>query len=149
MKLRTLSEQSSLSDNPFEVRNHWNGFLRWMTSEVFKLKGLPEQVRNNYIREVEERLEARLAREVEEKARQKAEEKARLKAKEQERKEAEEKVIVEAAAAECGAKAKADPEEATRIAAEEAAKEKEVVLTQGKSSNSDVSQLVLKTLEEL
>ncbi|XP_050908947.1 uncharacterized protein LOC127122692 [Lathyrus oleraceus] len=40
VKLRTLSKQSNLSDNPLEVRTRWNGFLRWMTSEVFKLKGL-------------------------------------------------------------------------------------------------------------
>lgn len=39
-----------------------------MTSEAFKLKGLSEQVRNDYIREAEERLEARLAREAKEKA---------------------------------------------------------------------------------
>ncbi|XP_050897402.1 proline-rich receptor-like protein kinase PERK12 [Lathyrus oleraceus] len=82
MKLRTLSEQSILSDNPSEVRNQWNGLLRWMTSEVFKLKGLSKQVRNDYIREAGERIEARLARETEEKAHQEAEEKARLKAEE-------------------------------------------------------------------
>lgn len=53
-RLRVLSEQSSLSENPSEVRNHWNGFLIWMTSEVFNLKGLSEHVRNDYIRGVEE-----------------------------------------------------------------------------------------------
>ncbi|XP_050890958.1 uncharacterized protein LOC127096433 [Lathyrus oleraceus] len=149
VKLRTLSEQSSLSDNPSKVRNHWNGFLRWMTSEIFKLKGLSEQVRNDYIREAEERLEARMAREAEEEVRQEAEEKARLEAEVQERKEDEAKVIFEATAAEAKAKAKADAEEAARIAAEEADKAKEVALTQGESSNSDLAPLVLKTLEEL
>lgn len=106
MKLRTLSERSSLSGNPFEVRTHWNGFLRWMTLEVFKLKGLSEQVINDYIRSAEEIQEACLEKEAEEKARQ----------------EAEEKAADEAAVAEAEAKAKADAEEATRIAAEEAAK---------------------------
>ncbi|XP_050915850.1 uncharacterized protein LOC127130944 [Lathyrus oleraceus] len=149
VKLKTLSEQSSLSDNPSEVRNHWNGFLIWMTSEVFKLKGLYEQVRNDYIREAEERLEERLAKEAEEKAHQEAEEKERLEAKELERKEAKEKVTAEAAAAKAEAKAKADAEEAAHIIEEEASKEKEVSLTQCESSNSDLSPLVLKTLEEL
>lgn len=86
VKLRSLSEQSKLSDSPSKVRNHWNGFLRWMTSKVFKLKGLPEKVKNDYIRDAEERLEARLAREAEEKARQEAEEKARLEVKEKAKK---------------------------------------------------------------
>lgn len=145
MNLRSLSEQSILSDNPSEVRNHWNGFIRWMTYEFFKLKGLSEQVRNDYIREAEERLEERLAKEDEEKARQESEEKEILEAKEKARKEAEEKAVTEVAAA----KAKADAEEATCIAAEKAAKEKEVSLTQGEPTNSDLAPLVLKTLEEL
>lgn len=59
-----------------------------MTSRVFKLKGLSEQVRNDYIREAEERLEARLVKEAEEKTLKEAEEKARLEAEEQARKEA-------------------------------------------------------------
>lgn len=121
-----------------------------MTSEVFKLKGHSKQVRNDYIREAEERLEARLAREAEEKARQEDEEKERLEDKEKARKEAEEKAIVEAAAAaEAEARAKADTKEATHIIMEEAAKAKEMALTQGDSSNSDLAPLVLKTLEEL
>ncbi|XP_050918407.1 eukaryotic translation initiation factor 4 gamma-like [Lathyrus oleraceus] len=98
VKLRTLSEQSSLSDNPSE------------------------------------RLKARLAKEVEEKARREAEEKARLEAEEKARKEAEEKVV---------ASAKADAEEASHIAAEEAAKSTEVALTRGESSTSDITMLVL------
>ncbi|XP_050909541.1 uncharacterized protein LOC127123359 [Lathyrus oleraceus] len=150
VKLRSLSEQFKLSDNPSEVRNDQNGFLRWMTYEVFKLKGLSEQVRNDYIREVKERLEARLAIEYEEKSRQEAKEKARLEAEEKARKEAEEKAAAEAAAAaEAKAKAKADVKEVTHIDVEEAAKAKEVALTQGESSNSDLAPLVLKALEEL
>ncbi|XP_050896622.1 uncharacterized protein LOC127103401 [Lathyrus oleraceus] len=149
MKLRYLSEHSKLSDSPSEVRNHWNEFLRWMTSEVFKLKGLYEQVRNDYLREAEERLEARLAREAEEKARLKAEEKARLEAEDKARKEVKEKAADEVVATEVEAKAKADAEEATHIDAEEAAKLMEVALTHGESSNSDLASLVLKTLEEL
>ena len=42
-----------------------------------------------------------------------------------------------------------DTEEALRITAEEAAKAKEVALTQGESSNFDLAPPVLKTLEEL
>ncbi|XP_050885576.1 uncharacterized protein LOC127091084 [Lathyrus oleraceus] len=111
VKLRTLSEQFGLSDNPSEVRTHWNGFLIWMTFEVLKLKGLFEQVRNGYLRSAKERLEAPLTKEDEEKACQEVEEKARLEGEEQARKEAEEKVMDEvAAAAEAKAKAKADAE---------------------------------------
>ncbi|XP_050919651.1 uncharacterized protein LOC127137212 [Lathyrus oleraceus] len=149
MKLRSLSEQSKLSDNPYELRNHWTEFIRWMTSEVFKLKGLSEQVRNDYVRDAEVRLEGCLAREVKDKARKEAEERARLEAEEQAIKEAEEKVGVEAASIEAEAKAKADAEEATHIVAEEAAKAKEVALTQGETSNSDLAPLVLKTLIDL
>ncbi|XP_050909533.1 uncharacterized protein LOC127123351 [Lathyrus oleraceus] len=147
VKLRTLSEQSSLSDNPYEIMTHWNGFLRWMTFEVFKLKGLSEQVRNDYIRGAEERLEACLIKEAEEKARHEAEEKASLEAEEQARKEAEEKAATEAAAVE--AEAKVDAKEATRIAVEEAKKSTEVGITRGESSTSNIAPLVLQTLEEL
>lgn len=47
-----------------------------MTSEVFKLKGLSEQLRNDYIRGAEERLEAHLEHEATERARKQAEERA-------------------------------------------------------------------------
>lgn len=57
-----------------------------MTSEVFKLKGLSKQVRNGHIREAEERLEAYLAREAEERALQEDEEKSRLESEEKARK---------------------------------------------------------------
>lgn len=60
-KLRHLFDESRVSDNPSEVRTHWNGFIRWITSKVFKLKGFPKQAKNDYIRGAEERLEARLA----------------------------------------------------------------------------------------
>lgn len=38
-----------------------------MNSEIFKLKGLSEQVRNYFIRDTEERIEARMAKEAVEK----------------------------------------------------------------------------------
>lgn len=41
-RLRNLSYESRVNDNPSEVRTYWNRFIRWMTSEVFKLKGLSE-----------------------------------------------------------------------------------------------------------
>ncbi|XP_050909158.1 eukaryotic translation initiation factor 4 gamma-like [Lathyrus oleraceus] len=101
-------------------------------------------------REVGERLKARLAREAEERARGKAEEKDKFEAEEKARRETAEKAAAESAAAvEAEAKAKADVEEATHIAAEEAAKEKDVALTQGESSHFEFAPLVLKTLEEL
>lgn len=120
-----------------------------MTYEVFKLKGLYEQVINGFIRDAKERLEARLAREAEEKARQEAEEKARLEAEEKARKEAEDKATTEVVSTETEAKAKVDAEETTHIVAEESVKANDVALTQGESFVSDLSPLVLKTLEEL
>ncbi|XP_050877044.1 proline-rich receptor-like protein kinase PERK12 [Lathyrus oleraceus] len=67
--------------------------------------------------------------------------------------EAEEKADVETATAtaatEAEEKAKASAKEATRIAAEEAAKTRANALTQGEQSNSGFAPLVLKTLEEL
>lgn len=108
MRLKQLSEESRLRDNPSEVRTHLNGFLRWMTSEVFKPKGLSEQVINDYIRGTEERLEVRLAHEATERARKEAEERVAAK-------EEAEKVVAAEVGAE--AKAKAEAEEATRKAA--------------------------------
>ncbi|XP_050914137.1 eukaryotic translation initiation factor 4 gamma-like [Lathyrus oleraceus] len=116
-------------------------FAEWMTSEAFKLKGLSEQVRNDFIRDDGIRLQARLAREAEEKARTEAEEKARLE-EEQRIREVEEKVDAEAAAADAAeAKAKDDAEEAARITEEEAAKARADALTQGGQSNSESSPL--------
>lgn len=120
-----------------------------MTSEVFKLKGLSEQVKNDFIREVGERLQARLDREVEERARRETKKKAWLEEEEKSRREVAEKVITEVTATKAEAKAKADAEEAAHIAAEEAAKAKDAALTQGESSHSNFSPSVLKTLEEL
>lgn len=121
-----------------------------MTSKAFKLKGLSEQVRNNFIKEAGERLEARLARETIERAHREAEEKARLEEEEKARREVAEKASAEdAIAAEAKAKTKADAEEAAHIAAEEAAKAKDTTLTQGELSHSDFTPLVLKTLKEL
>ncbi|XP_050889550.1 uncharacterized protein LOC127094815 [Lathyrus oleraceus] len=120
-----------------------------MTSEAFKLKGLSEQVRNDFIKEAGERLEAHLPREAEDKARREAEEKARLEAEEEARKKAAEKASAEAVAAEAETKAKVDAEEAAHIAAEEAAKAKDITPTHGDPSQSNFSPLVLKTLKEL
>ncbi|XP_050895579.1 uncharacterized protein LOC127102220 [Lathyrus oleraceus] len=120
-----------------------------MTSKAFTLKGLFEQVRNDFVRDTGVRLHAHLVREAEEKARKEAEEKALLE-EEKRLREAKEKVVVAAAAAaEATEKAKADAEEAARIAAEEAAKASANALTQGEQSNFDFAPLVLKTLEEL
>lgn len=118
-----------------------------MTFEAFKLKGLFEQVRNDFIREAGESLQARLAREAEERARREAEEKACLKEEERAR-EVAEKVATETVA-EDEAKAKVDAEEATRTAAEKASKARNDALTQGEKSYSDFTPLMLKTLEEL
>lgn len=114
-----------------------------MTSKVFKINGIYEQVRNDYIRDTEKRLEARLTHEAEEQARKEAKEKAKIEAEERGRLEAEEKFVAEAEA-----NAKADAEEADRIAAEEIAKTSELALTQSESSTSDIVALLLKNLEE-
>ncbi|XP_050914811.1 uncharacterized protein LOC127129721 [Lathyrus oleraceus] len=122
-----------------------------MTSEAFKLKGLSEQVNNDFVIDAGVRLQAHLVIDTEEKARKEAEEKARLE-KEQRIREVEEKVVVEvvfAAAAEAEAKAKVEAEEVARIAAEEAAKANADALTQGEQSNSGLAPPVLKILEEL
>ncbi|XP_050895424.1 uncharacterized protein LOC127102047 [Lathyrus oleraceus] len=145
-RLKKLYEESKISDNPSEVRTHWNGFLRWMTSEVFKLKGLSEQVRNEYIRGAKERLEARLA--------QKAAERATKDAEDRSAAEATDKKKAEKAAGEAEAKAKVEAEaalaaEPARKDAEDAEKANEVALTRGESLASDLAPLVLKTLEEL
>ncbi|XP_050915136.1 eukaryotic translation initiation factor 4 gamma-like [Lathyrus oleraceus] len=124
-----------------------------MTYEAFKLKGLSEQVRNDFVRDVAVRLQAHLVREAEEKAIREVEEKARLE-EEQWIREVVEKVVAEAAAAaataaEAKAKAKAESEEAAHIAVEEAAKDNTDTLTQGEQSNFGFTPLFLKTLEEL
>ncbi|XP_050896765.1 eukaryotic translation initiation factor 4 gamma-like [Lathyrus oleraceus] len=119
-----------------------------MTSRAFKLKGLSEQVRNDFIRDVRVRLHARLVREAEEKATKEAEEKAHLK-EEQRIREVEKKATTKAVIAEAEAKVEAEAEEVAHIAAEEAAKTSADALTRGEKSNSGFAPLVLKTLEEL
>ncbi|XP_050896974.1 eukaryotic translation initiation factor 4 gamma-like [Lathyrus oleraceus] len=143
-KIKSLTINSGFSDVPSAVMIHWNRVISWMTYEAFKLKGLSEQVCNDFIRDAGIRLQERLAREAEERARKEAEEKAR---------QEEEQRIIEAednaAAADVEAKAKAEAEEAARITAEEVAKAKADAPTQGEHSNSGFVPLVLKTLEEL
>ena len=118
--------------------------IRWMTSEAFKLKGLSEQVCNDFVRDVGVRLQARLVREAEENAIKEAEEKARQE--EMQRiKEAEAKALAEAAAAEAEAKAAAEAE--AHRAEESANRVEPDALTQGESST--FIPLVLKTLQDL
>ncbi|XP_050919073.1 uncharacterized protein LOC127136575 [Lathyrus oleraceus] len=100
----------------------------WVKTSAFKLKGLSEQVRYDFIKDVGIRLQARLAREDEENVKKEAEEQARTE-EEQRIREAEEKVVAVAAAAEAGAKALADVEEAAHIAVKEAAKARADALT--------------------
>lgn len=119
-----------------------------MTSEAFKLKGLSEQVQNDFNKDAGIKLQERLAREAEERERKESEEKARQEELQRIR-EAEAKAIVDAAAAEGEAKAKVDAEEATRIAEEAAANAKADELTEREHSNSGFAPLVLKPLEEL
>ncbi|XP_050919243.1 uncharacterized protein LOC127136764 [Lathyrus oleraceus] len=147
-KIRLLSENSRISDDPSTVRIHWNRVSKWMKSEAFNMKGLSEQAQNDFIREAGERMQIRLAKEAEERARREAEEKALLK-EEQRAREAAKKAPAQVAVAEVEAKAKADAEEAAHIAAEEAAKVRDDALTQGEKSHFDFAPLVLKTLEEL
>lgn len=148
-KIRSLSENSRISDNPYEMRIHWNRVIRWMTSEAFKLKGLSEHVQNDFIREAGEGLQACLAREVEEKGHREAEEKARLEEEEKAREAAEKAAVEDATAAEAEVKAKADAEEVAHIVAEEVVKARDAALTQGESSYSEFTPLELKNLEEL
>ncbi|XP_050902507.1 uncharacterized protein LOC127114227 [Lathyrus oleraceus] len=55
-KIISLSKNSRMSDDPSATRIHLNRVIRWMTFEAFKLKDLSEQVRNDFNREVGERL---------------------------------------------------------------------------------------------
>ncbi|XP_050916472.1 uncharacterized protein LOC127131604 [Lathyrus oleraceus] len=119
-----------------------------MTSKAFKLKGLSEQVCNDFIRDTGIRLQERLAREAEERERMEDKEKARQEELHRIR-EAEAKVVVDVAATEDEAKAKVDTEEATHITEEVVAKANADELIQGEHSNSGFVPLVLKTLEEL
>ncbi|KAI5398803.1 hypothetical protein KIW84_064256 [Lathyrus oleraceus] len=98
-KVKSLTINSGISDDPSAVRTQWNRVIHWMTFEAFKLKSLSEQVRNDFIRDAEARLQERLAREAEEQARKEAEEKARQEEL-QRLKEAEAKALAEARRAE-------------------------------------------------
>ncbi|XP_050909934.1 eukaryotic translation initiation factor 4 gamma-like [Lathyrus oleraceus] len=82
-------------------------------------KGLFEQVRNDFIRDAELRLQERLAREAEERARKEAEEKARQE-EIQRIKEVEAKALAEAAVAAAKAEAKVVAEVEARLAEESA-----------------------------
>ncbi|KAI5444937.1 hypothetical protein KIW84_013277 [Lathyrus oleraceus] len=143
-KVKSLTINSGISNDPSTVRTHWNRVIGWMTSEAFKLKSLSEQIRNDFIRDAEVRLHERLAREAEEQARKEAEEKARQE-KIQRLKEAEAKSLADAAAAKAAAKAAAEAE--ARRAKESVSRVELDALTQGESST--FVPLVLKTLEEL
>ncbi|KAI5399197.1 hypothetical protein KIW84_064542 [Lathyrus oleraceus] len=144
-KVKSLTINSGISDDPSGIRTHWNRVISWITSEAFKLKGLSEQVRNDFIRDAKIRLQEHLAREAEERERQEDEEKARQE-EFQRIKEAEAKALADVAA-EAEAKAKAAAEEAARLAEESAANTRNDALTQGEAST--FVPLVLKTLEEL
>ena len=52
-KVKSLTINSGISDDPDSVRTHWNRVIGWMTSESFRLKSISEQVRNGYIRDAE------------------------------------------------------------------------------------------------
>lgn len=71
-RFKKISVESSTSENPYEVRTNLNGFIRWMTSEIFKMKGLSKQVINDFIRDAKERLEARMTKEAAVKAKREA-----------------------------------------------------------------------------
>jgi hypothetical protein len=145
-KVKSLTINSEVSDDPDSVRTHWNRVIGWMTSEAFKLKNISEQVRNGYIRDAEARLQERLAREAEarrleeERLAREAEEEAR-RLEEERAKEAEAKALADAAAA-----AEAEAQAAAEAEAKAAA-EAQQALTQGESSS--VVPMVLQTLEEL
>lgn len=98
-----------------------------MTYEIFKLKGLSEQVRNEFIRDVEERLEVQMAKEAAEKAEREAIEKAVAEAT---AREAAEKAAAEAASREKVEAETAMVAEASQKAAEDAEKTTKVALTQ-------------------
>jgi len=101
-KVKSLTINSGISDDPDSVRTHWNRVIGWMTSEAFKLKHISEQVRNDFIRDAEARLQERLAREAEEEARRIEEERARQEELQRVR-EAEAKALADAAAADAEA----------------------------------------------
>lgn len=98
--------------------------------EVFKLKGLSEQVRNDYIRGAKEKLEARLAKEATEKAEREVAEKAVAKAA---AKEVAKKVAAEAEAREKDEAEAALAIEVAQNVVEDVENTTEVALTRGES----------------
>ncbi|XP_050916208.1 uncharacterized protein LOC127131328 [Lathyrus oleraceus] len=125
-RFKKLSDESNTSDNPSE--------------------GLSEEVINDFIRGVEEKQEARLAKEAAEKAEQEAAEKA---TEEAAAREATEKAVVEAASREKVEAEAALAAEVTQKVTEDVEKTTEVALAQEDSSITDLAPLVIKTLEEL
>ncbi|KAI5418243.1 hypothetical protein KIW84_042751 [Lathyrus oleraceus] len=119
-KVKSLTINSGISDDP---DSH-----------------ISEQVRNDFIRDAEARLQEKLAREAEKEARRQEEERVRQ-AEIQRAKEAEAKALADAAAA-----AEAEAQAAAEAEAKAAA-EAQSALTQGESST--VVPMVLQTLEEL
>ena len=111
-----------------------------MTSESYRLKSISEQVRNDYIRNAEARLQERLAREAE--ARRLEEERLAREAEEEARRLEEERAreaeILRIKEAEAQAAAEAEAQ---------AAAEAQQALTLGESSS--VIPMVLQTLKEL
>jgi hypothetical protein len=114
-----------------------------MTSESYRLKSISEQVRNGYIRDSEERLQERLAREAE--AKRLEEERLAREAEEEAKRLEEERLAKEAELLriqEAEAKAQADAE--AQAAAEAEAQQ---ALIQGESSSA--IPLILNTLKEI
>ncbi|KAI5429355.1 hypothetical protein KIW84_034094 [Lathyrus oleraceus] len=146
-KVKSLTTSSGISDDPDSVRTHWNRVIGWMTSEAFKLKHISEQVRNDFIRDAEARLQERLAREAAEEARRLEEERLAREAEEARRLE-EEKARQAEILREKEAEAKALADAAAAAEAEaQATAEAQQAMTQGESSS--VVPMVLQTLEEL
>ncbi|KAI5436346.1 hypothetical protein KIW84_022718 [Lathyrus oleraceus] len=142
-KVKSLAKNSEVSDDPKSVRTHWNRVISWMTSESYRLKSISEQVRNGYIRDAEERLQERLAREA--KARRLEEERLAKEAEEEARRLEEERLAKEAELLrikEAEAKAQADAE--AQAAAEAEAQQ---ALTQGESSSA--IPMILHALKEI
>ncbi|KAI5398948.1 hypothetical protein KIW84_064355 [Lathyrus oleraceus] len=142
-KIKSLAKNSEVSDDPKSVRTHWNRVISWMTSESYRLKSISEQVRNGYIRDSEERLQERLAREAE--AKRLEEERLAREAEEEAKRLEEERLAKEAELLrirEAEAKAQADAE--AQAAAEAEAQQ---ALIQGESSSA--IPLILNTLKEI
>jgi hypothetical protein len=142
-KVKSLANNSEVSDDPKSVRTNWNRVISWMTSESYRLKSVSEQVRNGYIRDAEARLQERLAREAE--ARRLEEERLAKEAEEEAKRLEEERLAKEAEIlrqqeAEAMALADAEAQAAAEAEAQQA-------LTQGESSTA--VPMILQTLKDL